>query len=282
MEGKIFSIEEFSTFDGPGIRMTVFLKGCPLRCSWCHNPEGQRADSEYIRKNGDCLKCGRCIENAELFEGHKRLTEQSALNCSKHLIRLCGENYSTEELCDRILKNASILSMTGGGVTFSGGEPLLQWKFLGECLDKLRPRVHCAIQTCGYASTEIFKQILSICDYVLFDLKLIDAEQHKSFCGTDNGCILENYRILTQSGVPFVTRIPLIPTVTDTKENIRAIASLAASLGVFQVELLPYNKMAGGKYGGLLLEYAPRFDESREADGHIEIFEEFGIVPRIL
>ncbi len=282
MTGKIFSIEEFSTFDGPGIRMSVFLKGCPLRCTWCHNPEGQRAESEYIRKNGDCLGCGQCLENAEISGNTRRLTERSAKLCPKKLIRLCGEDLSPEELCERILKNERILSMNGGGVTFSGGEPLMQYRFVRECLDILRPRVHCAMQTCGYADSDVFEQILSNCDLFLYDLKLMDADKHREYCRTDNKPILENYKKLALSGIPFVTRVPLIPTVTDTGENIRALAEFMSEQGVFYAELLPYNKMAGGKYGGLLREYTPRFDGSAESEPHIEIFEEYGIKARVL
>ncbi len=282
MKGKIFSIEEFSTFDGPGIRMSVFLKGCPLRCTWCHNPEGQSTQSEYIRKNGDCRKCGKCLENAEKIGETLRLTEASASACPQGLIRVCGEDYTAEALCERILKNKRVLDMSGGGVTFSGGEPLMQASFLGECLSALRPQMHCAIQTCGYADGETFGQILTMCDYVLFDLKLMDSRQHKRFCGADNEKILKNYDALTHSGVPFVTRIPLIPAVTDTKENIRAIAEFVEGHGVDYVEVLPYNKMAGGKYAGLLRQYTPGFDESVASEPHIEIFNQYGINVRSL
>lgn len=277
MKGKIFSIEEFSTFDGPGIRMTVFLKGCPLSCTWCHNPEGQRRESEYIRRSGDCLHCGACERAATTENGVLRLSEASAAVCPKGLVRRCGEDFSTEELTDRILKNATVLAMNGGGVTFSGGEPLMQADFVRECMLQLRPKVHCALQTCGFVGHETFAQILTMCDYVLYDLKLMDNELHRKFCGVDNAPILVNYRTLVTSGVPFVTRIPLIPGVTDTAENLGQIASFMRECGVSYVEVLPYNKMAGAKYGGLLRTYQPGFDEKREVCDGTNIFAEYGI-----
>ncbi len=277
MKGKIFSIEEFSTFDGPGIRMSVFLKGCPLRCSWCHNPEGQRGQTEYIRKNGPCLRCGACLR-----AGGGQLTQQSVRACPQGLIRRCGEDMEAAVLCERVLKNARVLAMNGGGVTFSGGEPLSQAAFVGECLSILHPRVHCALQTCGYAEPDVFGQILANVDYVLYDLKLMDTGAHRAFCGTDNALIHENYRTLCTDGVPFVTRIPLIPGVTDTAENVTAMAELMASLGVQYAELLPYNKMAGGKYGGLGRVYAPGFDESMAPRTQADIFARYGIEIRQL
>lgn len=278
MTGRIFSIEEFATFDGPGIRMTVFLKGCPLRCVWCHNPESQRAQVEYVRSPNGCLGCGACEKVAERDEKSQLfLTEASVAACPKGLVRRCGEAYEPQALCDRIMANAAILNATGGGVTFSGGEPLMQPVFLWECLQLLRGHVHTAVQTCGYAGQDVFEKTLALCDYVLYDLKLMDADLHRRYCGADNKVILENYRLLAASGKPFVTRIPLIPGVTDTAENLNAVATLLWEMGVKYAELLPYNRMAGSKYGGLLRSYEPGFDEDRTVELHTEIFEKHGI-----
>ncbi|MBQ8356398.1 MAG: glycyl-radical enzyme activating protein [Clostridia bacterium] len=278
MTGRIFSIEEFATFDGPGIRMTVFFKGCPLRCSWCHNPESQQMGVEYVRSPNGCLGCGRCLQAAKTAEdGTKHLTAASVEACPRFLVRRCGEDYSTDALCDRILANASILTSTGGGVTFSGGEPLLQAAFLFSCLEVLRGRVHTAIQTCGYADAETFAGVLERCDYVLYDLKLMSPDQHREFCHADNAKILQNYRTLAASGKPFVTRVPLIPGVTDTVENLTAMAAFVREQGVDYVELLPYNRMAGSKYAGLLRPFAPGFDENRPVELHTGIFEKYGI-----
>lgn len=278
MRGRVFSIEEFATFDGPGIRTTVFLKGCPLRCTWCHNPEGQRLSAEYVRSPNGCLSCGACLALAEKCDdGTLTLTERSKDACPRALIRLCGEEYEASELCDELLENADILCASGGGVTFSGGEPLMQVDFLLECLSILEGRLHRAIQTCGYASREVFSRALKSCEYMLYDLKIMDRAAHIDYCGADNAIIHENYRELVSSGVSFVTRVPLIPSVTDTTENLSAIASFISSLGVKYIELLPYNRAAGSKYGGLLREYEPRFDEKRGVELGIEIFKAYGI-----
>ena len=278
MTGTVFSIEEFATFDGPGIRMTVFLKGCPLRCTWCHNPEGQRAAAEYRRSPNGCLDCGACLAQAQtLPDGTKRLTEASEAACPRGLVRRCGDSYTPDGLCAKILANARLLAMNGGGVTFSGGEPTVQAEFLRECLALLRGRVHRAVQTCGYTDEATFSSILADCDYMLYDLKLIDPARHRRYCGTDNAPILRNYRTLAASGLPFVTRIPLIPGVTDTAENLSSIAELMRSCGVDYAELLPYNRMAGSKYASVLREYDPQFDTERAVTSREDIFARHGI-----
>lgn len=278
MKGRVFSIEEFATFDGPGIRMTVFLKGCPLRCSWCHNPESQRMAVEYARSPNGCLSCGQCLKAAERDEqGGLHLTAASAEACPRNLVRRCGEDYEPEELCERVFANAAILRANGGGVTFSGGEPLMQSAFLLSCLALLKGQVHTAVQTCGYAAAESFERVLALCDYVLYDLKLMSAQRHRKYCHAENTRILGNYRILAASGKPFVTRIPLIPGVTDTQENLSSIAAFVKEQNVNYVELLPYNRMAGSKYTGLLRSFEPGFDESRPVEIHKQIFEKYGI-----
>lgn len=267
MKGRIFSIEEFSTFDGPGIRMTVFLKGCPLRCAWCHNPEGQRFESEYYRNPNGCINCNMC-----LFDG--KITENSAKKCKRNLIKKFGEDFLANELCDRILKNAKVLSMNNGGVTFSGGEPLSQSEFLIECLDILKGRVHTCVQTCGYSKN--FEKVIDKADMFLYDLKLIDENEHIKYCGTDNEIIIENYKTLAKSKTPFITRVPLITGITDTKENITLIAKLLKSVNVSYVEVLPYNNFAGAKYKGLLREYTLNIDKLKSTDAE-KIFNEYGI-----
>ena len=278
MNGRIFSIEEFATFDGPGIRTTVFLKGCPLSCTWCHNPEGQSFSAEYVRSPNGCLSCGACVAAAKKrADGSFELTEKSSRVCPKGLIRLCGEDIEAKSLCEMILANADILNSTNGGVTFSGGEPLGQSDFLIECLSYLKGKVTRAIQTCGYAKSETFSNVLDKCEYVLFDLKIMDSLSHIYYCGVDNAQIHENYRVLANSQVKFVTRTPLIPGVTDTEENLEAIACFISELGVKYIELLPYNNMAGSKYGSLLREYKPRFDGNGKINFGIEIFKKYGV-----
>ena len=283
MTGTVFSIEEFATFDGPGIRMTVFLKGCPLRCTWCHNPEGQRAQIEYRRSPNGCLDCGACLDAAAtLPDGSKQLTADSVAACPRSLVSRCGEAYTPEALCDGILKNERILRASGGGVTFSGGEPTSQAAFLLDCLALLRGRIHRAVQSCGYTDADTFSAVLADCDYMLYDLKILDPAQHRRYCGTDNAPILRNYHTLAASGLPFVTRIPLIPGVTDTVENITAIAALMHECGVSYVELLPYNRMAGSKYASTLRRYDPGFDTECPVTVRREILDRYGITAKIM
>lgn len=275
--GIVFSIEEFATFDGPGIRSTVFLKGCPLRCMWCHNPEGQEFDAQYVRNPNGCLHCGRCLSS-----GTGELTQESVGACPRGLVRLCGETYTPRALTERLLKNASLLQAAGGGVTFSGGEPLSQPVFLKRCLDLMEGKLHRALQTSGYCEPTLFREILSRLDYVLFDLKLIDEAAHLHYTGVSNRWILENFTLLAKSRIPFVVRVPLIPGVTDTAENLTSIASLLRENGVSYAELLPYNKMAGGKYAMVGRDYTPTFDENQAPASRPELFAAYGIDIKIL
>lgn len=246
MKGVVFSIEEFSVFDGPGIRSTVFLKGCPMACEWCHNPEGQSFG----------------VTN---FNGKQY-----------------GKEYLANELCLKLLKNKDVFSFSGGGVTFSGGEPLMQSEFLFECLKTLNGKVNRAIQTSGFAKEETFLSALKNCDYVLYDLKIINDDLHKKYTGKSNDLILKNYQTLVTSGVEFITRVPLIPTVTDTVENLTQIAKLLNKNNVKNIELLPYNKMAGGKYKSVGKKYLPSFDENAKPNPRTEIFKNYNIAVKIM
>ena len=281
MTGKVFSIEEFSVYDGPGIRTTVFLKGCPLRCTWCHNPEGQRFETEIVRSPNGCIECGSCLRLAREENGRRVLIPECIDACPMHLIRPAGEDYEAEALCYKLLKNRRILQ-NGGGVTFSGGEPLSQHAFVLECIQRLKGELHCAIQTSGYCAEEIFSKALATADYFLYDLKLIDDAMHRRFTGVSNERILRNYTALASSGVPFVTRVPLIPGVVDTEENLTAIARILHAHGVNYAELLPYNKMAGGKYAMTLRQFEPGFDESIPSQPREELFAAYGIQTKLM
>jgi pyruvate formate lyase activating enzyme len=280
--GIIFSIEEFSTFNGPGIRMTFFLKGCPLRCVWCHNPEGQEFDSQIVRSPNGCIRCGKCLEAGKTVNGYKSLVKESISVCPRGLVRICGEEKSSEEILEITKKNARILNASGGGVTFSGGEPLSQPDFLLDCLKKLKGVTNRAVQTCGYSKEDVFISIINECDYMLFDIKIIDSIQHTLYTGKNNDLIMKNFDTLVKSGKEFTVRIPLIPTITDTMENITGIAELLKGYNIRKADLLPYNKMAGGKYALTGREYSPMFDESAEPATHIDIFSQYGIEVNVL
>ncbi len=274
MTGNVFSVEEFSVYDGPGIRTTVFLKGCPLRCTWCHNPEGQNTKSEIVRSPNGCIGCGECMKTGSF-------TLDSIKKCPMNLLRVSGESISSNDLCERLMKNERILS-NGGGVTFSGGEPLMQHEFVIDCIKRLKGRLHTAVQTSGFCTPDIFDKVLDVADYFLYDLKLADEQQHIKFTGCSNRNILRNFEKLAKSGVEFTARIPLIPGVTDTEENIIGIAKMLHYNNVDYVELLPYNKMAGGKYKMLLREYKPGFDETQEVNIRENIFERYNIKIKVM
>ena len=218
----------------------------------------------------------------EELTGEPRLVPESASVCPRKLVRVSGEDMTAEELVSKIEKNIPILNMSGGGVTFSGGEPLMHADFVLRCMELLRGKTSRALQTCGYADTDDFLRVLKECDYVLYDLKQMDDEIHRRYTGVSNERILEHYRLLSRSGVPFTTRIPLIPTVNDTVENIEATARFLSECGVPAVELLPYNKMAGGKYLMLGRSYEPQFDGSIPPDPHKDIFHRYGVEVKIL
>ena len=229
MTGTVFDIRELTVHDGPGIRTTIFLKGCPLRCAWCHNPEGMSPEPQTLRT----------------AMGQRRV----------------GKRMTSEELA-AILNRQAPLLRDNGGVTFSGGEPLMQAAFVADTIDRLDD-LHVTLGTSGCATEEDFRLVAPRCDLVLFDLKLADPEAHRRWTGADNGPILRNLNLLAALGMPFVVRVPLVPGVTDTDANLGAIASRVSTLpGHPRVELLPYNRAAGGKYAACGLEWRPEFDET--------------------
>ncbi len=278
LKALVFSIEEFSTYDGPGIRTTVFLKGCPLKCSWCHNPEGQSFANQIIKAQNGCVGCGICMQAAV----NGKLAQNSIALCPNRLLRISGTAYTPKGLIEKLQGNFSILAMSGGGITFSGGEPLAQPDFLTECLQLLQGRVHTALQTCGYATPCVFAQVLSLVDYVLYDIKLVDLAAHLRYTGVENDLILQNFATLCQSGKPFTVRTPLIPGVTDTEENLTAIARLLQKNGVQKIELLPYNVAAGAKYAAVGRVFTPAYNPEAPCNPHLEIFSAHAIAAEVV
>ena len=247
--GLVFDVREFTVHDGPGMRTTVFVKGCPLRCTWCHNPEGLEMAPSVMRSSAG--------------------------------ERAVGRSYEAAELAEILSRQASILAMNGGGVTFSGGEPLMQAGFVVEVIDLL-PGVHVVLDTSGYAEPAAFLDVASRVDLVLFDIKLIDAEAHRRWTGQDNGPILKNLALLEELERPFVARIPLVPGVTDTYDNLSAIAStLALTPTLIEAQLLPYNRAAGGKYAACGMSFQPGFDEDQAPSTDMEPFRRAGIEVRV-
>ncbi len=247
--GIVFDIKEFAVHDGPGLRTTVFMKGCPLACSWCHNPESQWGQPQLMH--------------------------------SASGTRLAGTLYTPEQLAELLNKQAVLLRANEGGVTFSGGEPLMQASFVSE-VAALLGDLHIVLDTSGFGRERDFRLLLECSDLVYYDLKLIDPEAHIRYIGQDNRWILQNLQVMSAVGVPFVIRVPLVPGVTDTDENLGAIAELVAGLpGLQRVDLLPYNKAAGAKYEAAGMEFKPDYDENRPLNINTGIFERAGIEVRV-
>ncbi|MCR5793130.1 MAG: glycyl-radical enzyme activating protein [Lachnospiraceae bacterium] len=281
MKGTIFDIKQLAVFDGPGIRTTVFLKGCPLRCMWCHNPEGLISRPQLMRSTNGCMQCGRC---QELLKHPAKAVEHPELLrvCPKNLFHISGQQLTVEELVAQLRLDEEYLKLVGGGITFSGGEPLAQADFLEACLKELSDMNLC-IETSGYAMREDFEKIVELLDFVVMDLKMIDDVKHRYYTGVSNKRILSNLEYLKASGKPFVIRVPLIPGVNDTVENMVATAKLLqGTTNLQRVELLPYHRTAGVKYKMLGNVYAPRFDENREVRIDTEVFEKRGVTCRSL
>ena len=258
MYGTIFDIKQFAVFDGPGIRTTVFLKGCPLRCEWCHNPEGLSFQPQIMVSKSACTHCGRC-EAVCPSPSRCLVCGKCVRACPAGLRRICGKRVEAADLAAKLLKDREYLEKQGGGVTFSGGEPTAQGEFLLECLLLLRP-MHRAVETSGYCDTDLFREILSELDYVIMDIKHSDNTLHQRYTGVSNRKILRNLDFLKSSGKPFRIRIPVIPGVNDTEENFRETAKLLADAENLDfVELLPYHQTAGAKYEMVGMDYKPSF-----------------------
>ena len=262
--GSIFNIQRFSTHDGPGIRTTVFLKGCPLRCFWCQNPESQKITPVLLFNSSLCTGCGHCVaecpQNAlKIEDGICTIDRNSCQNCG-HCVSACfqkgrtlaGRDITVDELMAVLLKDRFSYIDSGGGVTLSGGDPTLQWQFslalLKACHEK---HIDTAIETCGYTSWEILEPLAKECDFIFYDLKCIDPELHKSGTGVSNEIILENAKRLVEMGANVHFRTPLIPGFNDQEEHILALRNYVLTvlhLSTDRLELLKYNKLGEDKF----------------------------------
>ena len=257
-KGIIFDIKEFSVNDGPGIRTTIFFKGCPLRCLWCHNPEGISPRPQLKISGLSCLGCGKC--SVPCTHEECKPFGRCIHVCPQGRLSLCGKEVDSVELASMVNRQAHFLSENNGGVTFSGGEPLNQPKFLFELMAELKP-MHLAVETSGYSNDLVFRKMMDLTDLILIDIKHMNSPLHRRYTGIGNEQILSNINQLIQGDKPFIIRIPLIPGVNDDTSNMQAIAEfLTGARSLSRVELMPYNVLAGAKYPPVGLEYKPNFN----------------------
>ena len=263
--GLIFNIMRFCLHDGPGSRTTVFFKGCPLCCWWCHNPEGRTAEPDLMFFENRCVLCGECLNacphGAIVQEDNVMRTTDACRACSACVDvcaagarELAGHWMTVPEVLSEIEKDRLFWDESGGGVTFSGGEPLMQPNFLESLLDTCRARgIHTAVETCGYAKRDLLLRLSRKIDLFLFDLKLLDSEKHRANTGRGNESILANLRALIEAGRDVIVRYPVIPEVNDDEENVKQMIKLLRSLGLRRIHLLPFHQTGADKYRRLRL-----------------------------
>lgn len=241
MKGLIFNIQKYSLHDGPGIRTTVFFKGCPLNCQWCHNPESIRTDSEKTYNKKKCIKCNSCDDFS------------NALPCPTNALEDVGKYYTAEDLLKEIEMDIIFFEKSNGGVTFSGGEPLLQSEFLLRILKLCKESgIHTAVDTTGFSIWENIEPILEYVDLFLYDIKVLDSDKHKKFTGVDNSLIIENFKKISKSNEIYI-RVPIISGFNDDDFNIMGTCELAKKFHVKHINFLPYHNYSENKYKNLII-----------------------------
>ncbi len=295
----VFDIKRYAVHDGPGIRTAVFFKGCPMRCRWCHNPEGADKQPELLLRPNMCSHCYCCLDVCPKGALKKDLegsvtVDRDLCDCCAECVEVCvydalqiaGQEMTVEILIREIEKDRIFFDQSGGGATLTGGEPLHQHEFVSVFLDELRSRsIHSAVDTAGYAPAHVFRRIACKADLLLFDLKLMDKERHCEHTGVSNSVVLENLRWATGEGLTVHIRLPLIPGVNDDENEVLQKADFLASLeAIRSVSILPYHK--GGVEKAKRIGKAPEFPEfsvpSKEKTAKIvDIFQNRGFEVRI-
>ncbi len=272
LAGLIFDIQKFATHDGDGIRTNIFLKGCPLRCLWCSNPESFKPQTEINFVGNNCIGCGKCHEvcpNDAIQRGKTievglgvdldrcTMCGECAKFCYAGAINIIGRYVTVRELMEMVERDREFYEESGGGITFSGGEPLGQPQFLEAALKEAQRRgIHTAIETSSFASWEVYRPVLEHVDLVLTDIKHMDDEEHQRVTGVSNRLILENIQKISDLGIPLRIRLPLIPGINDTEENLQATADFVQQLNNLQsLDILSYHRLGEMKYGQLGCQY---------------------------
>ncbi len=298
VRGTVFNVQYFNLHDGPGVRTLVFFKGCPLRCHWCSNPESMSRIPELGLKRALCNQCGKCLEacpeQALFFDREDILSvDRHKCNacgkcvsaCYPEALTIYGKEMTAEEVFEEVNRDKMFYEGTGGGITVSGGEPLLQPHFLAAIFRLCHEAgIHTCLETTGYANGQVWDKVLPLTDHVLFDLKHMDSRLHQEFTGIPNRRILANAAKVAKSGVPVMFRMPLVPGFNDTPQNIEATADFVRRLEGDNnqgIELMPYHRMGMGKYESLDKQYALNDLKPSEPD-YVESvrqrFEVFGLI----
>lgn len=269
--GSVFNIQKFSIHDGPGIRTTVFLKGCPLRCKWCHNPEGLSAKTEVEYEPTKCIGCGACAavcprgcHTLSETEGHGYLRDDCTRcgtcieRCVAGSLKLVGTEHTVEEVIKKVMADKIFYDTSGGGMTLSGGEPFFQPEFAIALLKAAKEAgLNTAVETSGFCKTDILLEAVPLVDLFLFDYKATGEDLHKELTGVPQEPILHNLKAISDAGAKIMLRCPIVPTANDTDEHFAAIAELAETIdGIQRVELEPYHALGTGK--------APKIGKTQE------------------
>jgi pyruvate formate lyase activating enzyme len=264
-KAMVFDIQKFSIHDGPGIRTIVFLKGCPLRCEWCANPESNDGEPDLLYYPNKCIGCEKCVDACDegaikVFGNAIRFDRKQCKRCMKCAQRcyagarsIFGRRMSAEEVLKDVEQDMIFYECSGGGLTFSGGEPLLWPDFIAELGGVMKARgVHNTIETCGYFPTEHFRTVKHVIDLVLFDLKIMDEEKHRAHCGASNKTVLKNFKVVIDS-TPMVVRIPVIPGINDSDAALSAACDFLTPYknAIQGVHLLPYHDLGAAKYDAM-------------------------------
>jgi len=272
LTARIFNIQRFSTEDGPGIRTTVFLKGCPLSCPWCSNPESQAGNTEVAHSDSLCDHCNRCVEVCDRQAislnpaGGVHINRDACDNCAKCVpvcgtgaLRMIGDEYTLDQVYEEIKKDAAYYRNSNGGVTCSGGEPLSHARFVAALFKRCQAAgMHTTLDTCGSAPRRAVERVIEHTDLVLFDFKIFDPARHSAIVGAPLQQILDNAKYIVSQGVRLIARMPLIPGYTDSDENVSALASFIRALGGnIPVNVLPYHRFGMNKYQMLDRSYGP-------------------------